>query len=66
MVITGSGFGDADPPEPAVFEFEIVDYNGNHIHWLDKYLTPEVEEQLLEEYKVHLFVERQERAYYYE
>jgi hypothetical protein len=40
MRITGSGFGDAEPPEDEEFEF--------HLLWPDERPAPELEEQLLD------------------
>jgi len=39
MVITGSGFGDAEPPEPEEFEFKILDRSGHLADWLEDKLT---------------------------
>ena len=49
MKVTGPGFGDADPPEPPEFDFEILDRRGNKAPWLSKHITPQIELDLLEE-----------------
>ena len=46
------------PAEPAEFEFELLDLNERRAQWLDKYLTPAVEERLLEEYQLTVDAER--------
>lgn len=50
MRITGSGFGDADPPEPAVFDFRIMDRRGYPAPWLEAKLQPGDADRLLHEY----------------
>ena len=42
--------GDSYPPEPAEFEFQLLDRRGRVAQWLEKYLTPDVEERLYNEY----------------
>lgn len=39
MIITGLGFGDADPPEQEEFEYEILDRKGYVAPWLTKLMT---------------------------
>lgn len=51
MRITGSGTGDCDPPEPAQFDFELLDSRGRRAEWLDKYLSPAVAAELFEEFE---------------
>ncbi len=51
--ITGTGYGDVNPPEEELFEFEILDRKGYRASWLDKYLTPADEARLLQEYLKH-------------
>lgn len=58
MRITGSGFGDAEPPEHEEFDFEILDRKGYKASWLKKKLTPEDEARLLEEYNLECLGER--------
>lgn len=48
MRITGSGFGDADPPEEEEFDFFLQDYNGNI---QERLITPEVEAAALATFK---------------
>lgn len=50
MLITGSGFGDALPPEPGSFEFLILDRKGYRARWLEEYLTPWVEAELYQQF----------------
>lgn len=50
MRITGSGFGDADPPEPEIFEFRLLDRKGYPAPWLEKKLSPSDEARLKNEY----------------
>ena len=50
MRITGSGQGDADPPEDAEFDFEILDCRDRKAPWLEKYLTEEDNLRLYEEF----------------
>lgn len=54
MRITGTGFGDCEPPEPEEFEFILLDRKGRPAAWLEKYLTVDDEIRLLEEYKATL------------
>ena len=57
MQVYGSGQGDAHPPEPTEFEYEILDRRGRKAPWLEKYLTVADEERLLLEF--HLALESQ-------
>ena len=57
MQVYGSGQGDAHPPEPTVFEYEILDRRGRKASWLVKYLTDADDERLLREF--HLALESQ-------
>lgn len=50
MRITGSGFGDADPPEPEIFEFRLLDRRGYPAPWLEAKLTDDGIQSLKEEY----------------
>jgi len=54
MRIYGSGWGDCHPPEPAVFEFVLLDQRGRPAPWLERYVTREVEQQLLCDYLDHM------------
>ena len=40
MAITGSGFGDAEPPEPEEVEFQLRDRRGYRAEWLERKMTP--------------------------
>lgn len=51
MRITGPGFGDADPPEDEYFEFQLLDRRGRPAPWLERYLSPDVEDELLAQYR---------------
>lgn len=51
MRFTGTGYGDADPPEPEVFEFQLLDRRGYPARWLEDTLTYDDEHRLLTEYK---------------
>lgn len=51
MRTTGSGFGDADPPEDEEFEFEVYDRGGYRAPWLERKVTEEDEIDLLRIYK---------------
>lgn len=56
MKVTGSGYGDADPPEPDEFEFYLKDADGNLMD--DISALPEVETQMLREYIHHRAISR--------
>lgn len=51
MRITGTGFGDADPPEQEEFEYEILDRTGHRARWLEAKITEDDGIRLLSEYK---------------
>jgi hypothetical protein len=51
MRITGTGFGDAEPPEPAEFNFVILDRKGYKAIWLEKKLTHEDDRRLMDEFE---------------
>ncbi|SJK83809.1 hypothetical protein [Halomonas elongata] len=51
MRITGTGFGDAEPPEPVEFEFRILDRRGRLAEWLERKVTQSDEARLLAEYR---------------
>jgi len=52
MRITGTGFGDADPPEPEYFEITAVyDRKGYPAPWLHAKLTDDDIERIFEEFK---------------
>jgi hypothetical protein len=50
MIIYGSGWGDCHPPEPEYFEYNLLDRRGRKAPWLERYITPEVNARLMEEY----------------
>jgi len=50
MKITGTGYGDAEPPEPEEFEFRIMDRRGYPAPWLEAKLTPADHSRLKQEY----------------
>lgn len=51
MRTTGWGYGDADPPEPEEFEFDILDRRGYPAAWLERKLTDNDYDRLLSEYR---------------
>lgn len=51
MVITGSGFGDAVPPEEEEFDFTILDSHGHPAAWLERKLTEQDHSRLMQEFK---------------
>lgn len=51
MRITGTGYGDADPPEPSIFEFRIMDRKGYPAPWLERKLTQADIDRLEAEYR---------------
>lgn len=55
MAITGSGFGDAEPPEPEEFDFCIrgIDHD-RRLKGLEDRVTPAVRQKLINEYKEKL------------
>lgn len=52
MRVHGSVMGDADPPESAVFEYELLDLRKRRAEWLDRYITDVVDQQLFEDFAV--------------
>lgn len=57
MKRTGTGWGDALPPEPEVFEFQIKNTKGELAPWLERKLTDEDTDRLLNEYKYRVLME---------
>lgn len=55
MKVTGTGFGDATPPEEEEFEFQILDRTGTPAPWLVKKLDNHDYPRLLNEFKSQLF-----------
>ncbi len=53
MVITGKGFGDADPPEDPEFYFRIMTLDGTCHQYLMDLVNPQVEAKLIKEYQQH-------------
>lgn len=53
---------DCYPEEPAEFEFRILDRRGRPAAWLEKKVTDEDKDRLLEEYQVTLL----EHKHYYD
>lgn len=51
MRITGSGFGDAEPPELEDMEYQILDRRGRPAPWLAKKLTQADDYRLREEFQ---------------
>ncbi|RUR38507.1 hypothetical protein [Vreelandella populi] len=50
MRITGWGFGDAEPPEPPEFEYQILDQRGRPAAWLERKLSDDDDERLESEF----------------
>jgi len=50
MRVYGSGYGDAEPPEPEEFEFQILDRRGRQAPWLGRYLTVSDSNRLKQEF----------------
>ena len=50
MKITGTGYGDAEPPEPEEFEFRLMDRRGYPAPWLEAKLTSTDHSRLKQEY----------------
>ena len=50
MRITGTGYGDADPPEDEVFEFRLLDRKGYPADWLERKLTNNDADRIKKEY----------------
>lgn len=62
MRITGSGMGDADPPQGEEFEFEILDSLERKAPWLEQYLKPADTSRLIEEF--HFAVKAEDFSIY--
>ena len=58
MCITGSGFGDADPPENEELEYEVLDRKGYRAKWLESKITPNDNERIYEEFHLQMVGER--------
>jgi len=46
------------PADPEMFEFELLDQRGRRAEWLDKFVDPDLEMDLLQQFieaKAHLF-----------
>lgn len=50
MRITGTGFGDAEPPEPAEFDFILLHEDGTPAPELLEFVTSQTEQRLLAEF----------------
>lgn len=50
MRITGTGFGDAEPPQEQEFDFELLDIFEERNTYLESKVTPEDKDRLLEEF----------------
>lgn len=58
MQIHGFGMGDAIPPEPEEFDFQILDTKGHPAPWLAEKLTLNDHARLLEEFQLERIGER--------
>lgn len=56
MIITGSGYGDAIPPEPEEFDYELLDEHGNV---LEVDVSNSDKESLIAQYKTLIMNEPQ-------
>ena len=54
MRVWGSGMGDCDPPEPEEFEFRLLDRKGYPARWLERKLTPALEQKIFEDFQNYL------------
>jgi hypothetical protein len=50
MRVYGSGMGDCEPPEPEEFEYQLLDRKGYRAEWLDRFVTAQLNQQLLSEF----------------
>ena len=50
MRVTGPGFGDAEPPEPAVIEYEVLDRKGYKAEWLARKLSDDDDIRIQKEF----------------
>lgn len=50
MHIYGSGYGDADPPEEEVLDYEVLDRKGYKAHWLEKKMTDQDESRIYKDF----------------
>ena len=44
--------GDSVPLEPEDFEYELLTTKGKRAQWLDRYLSPDIDTRLLEEFLI--------------
>ena len=58
MRITGTGYGDAEPPEYEEFEFTVLDRKGYKAPWLQRKLTSADASRLTEEAKAATFADK--------
>lgn len=58
MRITGTGFGDAEPPELEDIEFDILDRRGRKAPWLSRKMTQADDYRLREEFNLIQMGER--------
>lgn len=54
MQVVGPGFGDANPPEDEVIEFEVLDRKGYKAAWLERKLQDTDHIRLRDEYHTHM------------
>lgn len=52
MIVYGPGMGDATPPEPEEFEYQLLDRRGRRAKWLEKFINPTVDDRMAEEYHI--------------
>jgi hypothetical protein len=58
MKIYGTGFGDAHPPEPPEFKFNILDRKGYKANWLQAKMAQDDAHRLQEEYEAAALAEK--------
>lgn len=58
MRVTGSGFGDVDPPEPEEIQVKLLDMKGREAPWLERKLNNEDTQRLHEEAEAAWLAER--------
>lgn len=63
MQVYGPGMADANPPEEAEFEFNLLDRKGYKANWLESKLTDKDRERLYEEFAILCEAEEYEDAY---
>jgi len=63
MRVYGPGMGDADAPESAEFEYQLLDRKGYKADWLQAKVTSKIEDELYEEFLDRRLAERYDHEY---